>query len=96
MYKNLKKVMKFCLYSTILRFNPRIYLKHAMSSHYRACPDNLDPRVRLSVTPEDDKSRGRRLRVTPEDDKSRGRRLRVTPEDDESRGKMLLDINNVI
>ena len=82
MYKNLKKVMKFCLYSTILRFNPRIYLKHAMSSHYRTCSENLDPRVRLSVTPEDDKSRGRRLRGTPEDGKNWG--------------KMLLDINNVI
>ena len=65
MYKNLKKFMKFCLYSTILRFNPRIYLKHAMSSHYRTCSENLDPRVRLSVTPEDDKSRERRLRGKP-------------------------------
>ena len=52
--------------ANFLRFSPIIYLKHAMSSHSRTCSENLDPRVRLSVTPEDDKSRGRRLSVTPE------------------------------
>ena len=48
--------------SLSLSVNPRLSIserfkastKHILNSHYRACPDNLDPRVRLSVTPEYD------------------------------------------
>ena len=38
------------LLNVILGFIPRIHSKHFLSRHYRACPDNLDPRVK----PEDD------------------------------------------
>ena len=36
--------------NVILGFIPRIHAKQPLNRHYRACPDNLDPRV----TPEDD------------------------------------------
>ena len=55
MYKNLKRKIMFCLDKVILGFIPRIQLKHhTLSRHYRACPDNLDPRVE----PEDDRNKG--------------------------------------
>ena len=39
------------LFSVILGFIPRIHAEQNLSRHDRACPDNLDPRVK----PEDDK-----------------------------------------
>ena len=64
MYKNfLRTVISGRALTVILGFIPRIHLKHhALSRHYRACPDNLDPRVE----PEDDN--GKRLCAIPEDD----------------------------
>ena len=44
-----------CLSNVILGFISRIHAKQPLSRHYRACPDNLDPRDGLFVTPEDDK-----------------------------------------
>ena len=55
MYKNLKRKIMFCLDKVILGFIPRIHAKQNSNRHYRACPDNLDPRDGLFVTPEDDK-----------------------------------------
>ena len=69
MCKNLKDIIKFYSdiiwhYSiVILGFIPRIHEKQPLSRHYRACPDNLDPRnkseddyrKKMSVKPEDDK-----------------------------------------
>ena len=55
MFNNLKRKIMFCLDKVIFGFIPRIHLKHhALCCHYRACPDNLDPRDGLFVTPEDD------------------------------------------
>ena len=56
MYKNfLRTVISGRALTVILGFIPRIHAKHHdLCRHYRACPDNLDPRNRLFVTPEDD------------------------------------------
>lgn len=62
MYRNLKSNICFILCTVILRrtlnvilgFIPRIQQKHLTLRRHRACPDNLDPRDRLLVTPEDD------------------------------------------
>ena len=51
------------LLNVILGFIPRIYAKQNLSRHYRACPDNLDPRVE----PEDDNRM--RMFFKSEDDK---------------------------
>ncbi len=53
MYKFKKKIM-FCLCKVILGFIPRIHQKHTMSSHYRACPEDLDTRDK----PEYDRNKG--------------------------------------
>ena len=53
--------------NVILGFIPRIHTKHSLVRHYRACPDNLDTRARLFVTPEDDNRM--RMFFNPEDDK---------------------------
>ena len=72
MCKNLKDIIKFYSdiiwhYSiVILGFIPRIHEKQPLSRHYRACPDNLDPRnkseddyrKKMSVKPEDDNIKG--------------------------------------
>ena len=64
MFNNLKRKIMFCLDKVIFGFIPRIHLKHhALCCHYRACPDNLDPRVK----PEDDNRK--RMCAIPEDDK---------------------------
>ena len=74
------------LFSVILGFIPRIHAEQNLSRHYRACPDNLDPRVR----PEDDNRR--RMCFTPEDDRDlmvdTRDRLFVTPEYD---GDLMVD-----
>ena len=74
MYKNLEDIIKFyrdiiwhCSI-VILGFIPRIHAKQPLSRHYRACPDNLDPRDGLFVTPEDDNIKG--SCVKSEDDES--------------------------
>ena len=54
MFNNLKRKIMFCLDKVILGFIPRIHAKQLLCRHYRACPDNLDPRDGLFVTPEDD------------------------------------------
>ncbi len=51
------------LANVILGLVPRIYAEHNLNRHYRACPDNLDPRVE----PEDDNRK--RMCFKPEDDK---------------------------
>ncbi len=51
-----------CLLNVILGFIPRIHAKQNSNRHYRACLDNLDPRV----TPEDDNRM--RMFFKPEDD----------------------------
>ena len=66
MYKNLKRKIMFCLDKIILEFIPRIHAKQLLCRHYRVCPDNLDPRDGLFVTPEDDNRK--RMCVMPEDD----------------------------
>ena len=72
MFNNLKRKIMFCLDKVIFGFIPRIHSEHhALCCHYRACPDNLDPRVE----PEDDNRK--RMCAIPEDNK----RL-VKPEDD--------------
>ena len=68
MCKNLKDIIKFYRdiiwhYSiVILGFIPRIHEKQPLSRHYRACPDNLDPRNKS----EDDYKK--KMIVKPEDD----------------------------
>ncbi len=68
------------LANVILGLVPRIHSEQNLSRHYRACPDNLDPRVR----PEDDNRR--RMCFTPEYDADlmvdTRDRLFVTPEYD--------------
>ena len=64
------------LFSVILGFIPRIHAEQNLSRHYRACPDNLDPRVK----PEDDNRR--RMCFTPEDDGDLMVDTRVMPEND--------------
>ena len=66
MYKNLKRKIMFCLDKVILGFIPRIHAKQLLCRHYRACPDNLDPRDGLFVTPEDDNRK--RMCAISEDD----------------------------
>ena len=84
MCKNLKDIIKFYRdiiwhYSiVILGFRPRIHEKQPLSRHYRACPDNLDPRnkseddykKKMIVKPEDDNRK--RMCAILEDDKQCG------------------------
>ena len=58
----------------ILGFIPRIHAKQNLSRHYRACPDNLDTRVK----PEDDNRR--RMSFKPEYDSRK--RMCFNPEND--------------
>ena len=76
MFNNLKRKIMFCLDKVIFGFIPRIHAKQPLSRHFRACPDNLDPRVK----PEDDKNK-KSLCVIPEDDERQ-----VKPEDDKQCG----------
>ena len=74
MYKNLKRKIMFCLDKVILGFIPRIHAKQNSNRHYRACPDNLDPRVE----PEDD-NRKRMCAISEDDNR---KRMCAIPEDD--------------
>ncbi len=67
------------LANVILGFISRIHAEQNLSRHYRACPDNLDPRVK----PEDDNRR--RMSFKPEDDKGLMVDSRVKPENDHKR-----------
>ena len=65
MYKNfLRTVISGRALTVILGFIPRIHEKQSLSRHYRACPDNLDPRDK----PEDDNRK--MMYLKPEDDKN--------------------------
>ena len=75
MYKNfLRTVISGRILTVILGFIPRIHAKQNSNRHYRACPDNLDPRVE----PEDD-NRKRMCAISEDDNR---KRMCVIPEDD--------------
>ena len=74
MFNNLKRKIMFCLDKVIFGFIPRIHLKHhALCCHYRACPDNLDPRIKS----EDDKGLVESIITT--NDNIKGRQHNIMP-----------------